>query len=395
MNHINNNTAATATETATAAATNDDVNPSDNEEENRTAEERADDEIDYIMNNIIADKSKNRYLCENVKLVLYFYETDNALAGERLLRDELVQDLQNAISAQTTAAKKNKAKRDVVKKWLCLVRKDVDNSPILLEELTFTDVSRYMTSRKKKDSSYLSRSTYDGIRSALAHLYRCAGKEMHESLKKDLKQLMGGIKRTVAKHKKDNGESLIEGKMHMSYDVYDLMCKILSRGQNANNGEYLFAHCYLVLEWNLMARSENVNSCHINHIGWDNDSLLFYFPISKSNQGGENSHVPWHVYSNPFCPHLCPVLTLAKYLFSQTGIISAGELLFPGKHQYDRFIKIFRKVIETHEGEFRQLGIEVGDLGSHSTRKGAITFVSSGCTVPPPPPMASICLRAC
>ena len=34
-----------------------------------------------------------------------------------------------------------------------------------------------------------------------------------------------------------------------------------------------------------------------------------------------------------------------------------------------------------------------GDLGSHSTRKGSITLVFSGCNVSPP--ISSICLRAC
>ena len=37
--------------------------------------------------------------------------------------------------------------------------------------------------------------------------------------------------------------------------------------------------------------------------------------------------------------------------------------------------------------------MKAGDLGSHSTRKGAITLVAAGCTVYPP--MSSICLRAC
>ena len=212
MNHINNEPPATTTVPPAPAAANNDNPGAGNQQNNRTVEEEADDEIEYIMNNIIADKSKNRYLCENVKLVLYFFDTDDH--AERLLNEQFREELQNAVDSNTTIAKKNKAKREVVKKWICLVRKDTDNCPILLEDLTFTDVSRYMTSRKKKDSSYLSRSTYDGIRSALAHLYRCAGKEMHETLKKDLKQLMGGIKRAVAKHKKDNGESLIEGKMH-------------------------------------------------------------------------------------------------------------------------------------------------------------------------------------
>ena len=42
--------------------------------------------------------------------------------------------------------------------------------------------------------------------------------------------------------------------------------------------------------------------------------------------------------------------------------------------------------------EFKQVGVDSGMLGSHSTRKGAITLASSGCTISPS--MASICIRA-
>jgi len=41
---------------------------------------------------------------------------------------------------------------------------------------------------------------------------------------------------------------------------------------------------------------------------------------------------------------------------------------------------------------FQELGVEKNTLGTHSCRKGAITIVSTGCTVSPP--MVSICLRA-
>ena len=57
-----------------------------------------------------------------------------------------------------------------------------------------------------------------------------------------------------------------------------------------------------------------------------------------------------------------------------------------------RFIKIFHRVIKENIDEFKLLGVDEHTLGSHSCRKGAITIVSTGCTVSPP--MASICLRA-
>ena len=99
-----------------------------------------------------------------------------------------------------------------------------------------------------------------------------------------------------------------------------------------------------------------------------------------------------NVYSNPQNPFLCPVLALGRYLVSNPDILLNKGLLFPGQHQYTRFMNIFHKVIKENKLVFEALGIKEGELGSHSCRKGAITLVSAGCTVSPP--MAAICLRA-
>ena len=168
------------------------------------------------------------------------------------------------------------------------------------------------------------------------------------------------------------------------------MCQLLMRGEG---DDYLFAHTFLTLEWNLLARSDNCLSMHINHIEWREDCLVFFFAKSKGNQTGENSEHPWHVYSNPENPSICPVMALAKYLFSQPDILKNNGKLFPGDHQYERFIDIFHRVIDDNSLRFQSLGVAPRSLGSHSCRKGAISLVSSGCTVSPP--MASICLRAC
>ena len=56
-------------------------------------------------------------------------------------------------------------------------------------------------------------------------------------------------------------------------------------------------------------------------------------------------------------------------------------------------MKVFRRVISENPEKIQALGIEKGSLGSHSTRKGAITMLSTECKVSPP--MAAICLRAC
>ena len=66
--------------------------------------------------------------------------------------------------------------------------------------------------------------------------------------------------------------------------------------------------------------------------------------------------------------------------------------LFPGRNQYGRFMKCFHKVVIENEELFLRLGVGEGDLGSHSARKGACSFASSGSTVSPP--IVSVCLRA-
>ncbi len=64
------------------------------------------------------------------------------------------------------------------------------------------------------------------------------------------------------------------------------MCKKFLEGED---DEYTFGHFFLTLEWNLMARSENVADCHAENIAWHDDSLCFNFPKSKCDQKGKRS----------------------------------------------------------------------------------------------------------
>lgn len=170
-----------------------------------------------------------------------------------------------------------------------------------------------------------------------------------------------------------HGDPLHEGKKKMGWKVYELMCKLFLEGED---DEYIFAHLFLTLEWNLMSRSENVVDCHAENIFWVEDALGFHFPKTKADQLGKRSDAVWHVYATPASPHTCTHLSLARYLFSYPGILSmvdssnassdgkdrdavknveglgmatsitinGGNKLFPGANQYDRFMKCFHKV---------------------------------------------------
>ena len=204
---------------------------------------------------------------------------------------------------------------------------------------------------------------------SVMHLYRVCDTEMEDEFQKSLTTYIAGIKRVVAKEKKDTGQKLSEGKRDMPLSVYKKICNIMMGG---DSDEYLFAHAFLTIEWNLMARVDNVVHLSVEHVEWCNDCLIFYFATTKTDQNGEKQRLPWHVYSNPLKPHICPVLSFAKYVLAHPGVLenNGRNMLFPGSNQYSRFLKIFHQVLMDNADDFLALGIDPNDLGSHSTRKG-------------------------
>ena len=100
-------------------------------------------------------------------------------------------------------------------------------------------------------------------------------------------------------------------------------------------------------------------------------------------QMGKNSDQVWHVYATPEKPAMCPVLSLATYVFANPGLTNVENFsetdedgkpsrrLFPGGDQYGRFMDCLCQIIENNKDVFLPLGVCPGDLGSHSARKGA------------------------
>ncbi|KAH9119958.1 hypothetical protein LEN26_011360 [Aphanomyces euteiches] len=134
------------------------------------------------------------------------------------------------------------------------------------------------------------------------------------------------------------------------------------------------------MPWNLMCRSISTQTIQINHISREEDALGVVFFKSKTDQAGEKSRDPRHIYANPFNPN---VLALAIYLASHPQLTPG--LLFPGGKQRDRFGKVLARLVQTVLKEKTPL------IGTHSIRKGVATFACSGSTCGPS--MASVCLR--
>ena len=155
---------------------------------------------------------------------------------------------------------------------------------------------------------------------------------------------------------------------------------------------HFHTHLFLVLDWCMIKRAENCVNAKINHIFFRNDALVFEFAKSKGLQKGEDHVGPWHLYANPKKPYICPLLALSNFLASNLEVLKGDMSLFEGTSQYDRYIGIFKKAFTVLELELNRLGYELGDLGTHSNRKGVATMIAGGCTVSPP--IAPLCICA-
>ena len=167
----------------------------------------------------------------------------------------------------------------------------------------------------------------------------------------------------------------------MSVDLYKKLCGWLL-DWNTNDG--VFGHCFLVLTWNLSCCAHNTANIWLCEIEWGStfDAFEIYFAHMKTDQTGDKAKYSRHVYANPFCPLICPVLSLAFYFSCCCNLPQTGESwLFPGQDQYQRFSEMLSCLIHDHEAEVSELGVNPQMIGMHSMRKGAVTYMSSlpGC----------------
>ena len=148
--------------------------------------------------------------------------------------------------------------------------------------------------------------------------------------------------------------------------------------------ESVFARVFLCLTWNLICCSKNTTTIHLHHLEWSDDCLHIYFAHMRNDQTGRRKRDPRHIYTNPIDPLVCAILSLSIYfsIFSITG--TKDTALFPGKKQYKRFAKYFEFILKKYSSEIKDnFGVDVKDIGVHSLRKGAASYVSLGSTCAP------------
>ena len=172
-----------------------------------------------------------------------------------------------------------------------------------------------------------------------------------------------------------NGNGRITtGKVPLSFALYKEICGWMLEDDSPSGR---FAHTFLVLSWNLACRSSNTKTIHYHHLAWAGDALQVYFAHMKNDQTGDRPRDPRHIYANPYNPTVCPLLSLTMYLLVTPPTSSSA--LFPGSDQYNRYNKYLRNLLERKEVYvMRNYGVDVGEIGAHSARKGAATYMTSG-----------------
>ena len=249
----------------------------------------------------------------------------------------------------------------------------------------------FCAARKKKlkngGEANLSFSGLNRFRSAVSWKMLCAKLRYGEEEAEDLSVFFSGLKKRSAREKQTGERDMEEGKLPMKFEVYKLLAEwFWSQGM-------LFELLYMVLTWNLCCRTNNTESIRMGHLGWFQDSLEIVFGVTKTNQDGQRREVRL-IYANPFCPSICPVLILGLYLAnSSVDFSDPSHPLFPGGNQASRFNNSLRTALSSpgFVPILATFGQKPEDLGAHSLRKGAGTYLCSGSTASPS--HASVCIR--
>jgi len=189
----------------------------------------------------------------------------------------------------------------------------------MTQQVTYELVASYMTTKKDTDNKYLSHGTYIDIHPSIVYLITMSNLSPPPEFQDRMTTLLKGLKRTIVKQWVAAGEVLEDGKDAMSHACLKLLCQKFFKG---NRDEYHFAHLFLLLEWNLIARSNNVSNLHVNDFEFEGNSLLVYLKKTKTDQQGSYSRMPYYCFINTVDSYLNLGLVIGVSVLSNPSILS-------------------------------------------------------------------------
>lgn len=266
---------------------------------------------------------------------------------------------------------------------------DLSTHPLILQKLNFDIMSDYFFSltkpltklnddgREVVDEMMRLRPTasyYDGISSALSFLFQVCKvpKDVNQDVKDmwpEMARYKKGSARIGAEQKQMFGIRKI-GKDPLPLAAYVYLAEVLCKSQDP---EYIAAHFFLLIDWNLISRADLVINANIELVGMWSDCLRFEIGKSKTDQEAKK-HVdhPFHVYSCPENPAICPVFALGKHLIFKPHILNGRCKIFEGSNQYEHYCSILRRIVQDpdHRQALIGRGMNPDFFGTHSLRKG-------------------------
>ena len=115
---------------------------------------------------------------------------------------------------------------------------------------------------------------YTGIGSAIDFFYQKCGIERPAKLKDSIILYCKGSKHRGETLKQQLALNITEGKQPMSFEVNKFIAKWIFE---SSKKEHVFVHLFLILDWNLMKRSENYVNMKVAYIRFHEDALVFEF----------------------------------------------------------------------------------------------------------------------
>ena len=176
------------------------------------------------------------------------------------------------------------------------------------------------------------------------------------------------LRKSDARHSQEEGID-DHAKVSIPFYVYEEVAKDL-----LSSGEIIW-WAFMILQWNLMARSINVEQIHVEFFGWSGDMMTCLFAHTKTLKGDRTKMKPFHLSTNQQRPWICPVTAVAILLMS--GFHSTKQLFEAGSaaKSYNKAIKKALKSPSVQTA-MKRAGVSEKDVASHTLRKSSATHVS-------------------
>ena len=150
---------------------------------------------------------------------------------------------------------------------------------VLVEFLGYCCMKRDEEGRARDPPVFYSYQHVNGYHSAIVYYMKhMCYVVISQSMTNGLQLFMKGYQRKIEKLKTDGESPIQEGKAPLSFEgVQYLSKKALKSGDMIG----IFAHTFLLLCWNLIARCVSVSTLNYDHISWEEDCMTITFPTHK------------------------------------------------------------------------------------------------------------------